>query len=292
MPFITIFGLNVAILLSWTLVHPLRWERIQIDEINPFGSCVAKNNAWVYFLTAIVLVNSITLISANIEAYRARKISDEFSESVYIGFAMISLLQALLLGMPMAIIVNDNPSAKLFTFAGILFIMCMALLLLIFILKMMFVKRYNREKSRRSTEQGTSNSGEGMRIQCRGSVNFNRSHDEQRESQSRASVTVPINLSSDRDSMISPASDNYQSSRFTMCTGKPEEGTPRAAGPKSTRSESETSCVSNQDFLSQVEAPLYVSPRAARDALAEGLADISESSERASTDNARYAVDT
>jgi gamma-aminobutyric acid type B receptor len=106
-------------------------------------------------------VNSCALLLANVEAYRARNISDEFSESKYIGFAMVSMLQALLLGLPLAVLVTNNPEARLFTYSGIIFLISMSLLLLIFVPKMIIVVQDKNSKSRERISTSGSN---GVRI--------------------------------------------------------------------------------------------------------------------------------
>jgi hypothetical protein len=167
-PFFVMFTLNVTFLLAWTLTDPLRWARIETDEFNSYGICQAQGDTWIIFLSLIILVNSCALLLANVEAYRARNISDEFSESKYIGFAMVSMLQALLLGLPLAVLVTNNPEARLFTYSGIIFLISMSLLLLIFVPKMIIVvKNKNAKRRERISTSGST----GMRINVAGVIN-------------------------------------------------------------------------------------------------------------------------
>jgi hypothetical protein len=109
-----------------------------------------------------------------VEAYRARKISDEFSESKYIGFAMASMLQALLLGLPLGVLVTNNPAARLFTYSGIIFLISMSLLLLIFVPKVMIVFRDYQEKKPKRGESDLSHGTKGVRINMAGDIAHGR----------------------------------------------------------------------------------------------------------------------
>jgi hypothetical protein len=61
---------------------------------------------------------------------------------------MVSMLQALLLGLPLAVLVTNNPEARLFTYSGIIFLISMSLLLLIFVPKMIIVVQNKNAKRR------------------------------------------------------------------------------------------------------------------------------------------------
>lgn len=93
--------LNIVLLLSWTLVDPLRWHRVYTDELNSYGRCSAEGGAWKGFLSALALLNFCALILANVQAYRARSINDELSESKYIGLTTLSMFQIFVVGVPL-----------------------------------------------------------------------------------------------------------------------------------------------------------------------------------------------
>jgi hypothetical protein len=81
---------------------------------------------------------------------------------------MVSMLQALLLGLPLAVLFTKNPEARLFTYSGIIFLISMSLLLLIFVPKMIIVVQNKNAKSReRISTSGTI----GMRINMAGVIN-------------------------------------------------------------------------------------------------------------------------
>lgn len=147
-PFAVLFSLNVILLVAWTIVDPLKWERVYEDELNSYGVCAAEGDAWKGFLSAVAAINAGALILANVQAYIARNIKDEFSESKWIGIAMASMLQMALVGTPLLALVYDNPNARFFVWTGIIFVVCTSLLLLIFVPKIIL----KRESDRKSNE--------------------------------------------------------------------------------------------------------------------------------------------
>ena len=157
-----ILSLNLIFLTGWTIVDPLRWVRVMDGEFDSYGECEAEGEQWKGFFSAILVVNISALVAALREAYKARHISDEFSESVYIGFAILSMLQALVIGVPIAMLVDDDPEARLFAYTGVLFVLSMSLLLLIFVPKFLYLRK--EHESRNKSKSSSDNSGGGVRV--------------------------------------------------------------------------------------------------------------------------------
>lgn len=65
-----------------------------------------------------------------------------FSETKYIAVAIVGMLQVMVVGLPLLFIVQENATALFFMESAILFVFCMAVLLLIFIPKMLYIKNY------------------------------------------------------------------------------------------------------------------------------------------------------
>ena len=149
-PFILLFSLNVILLSIWTVVDPLQWQRIYVDELklNSYGTCGSFGTGAngdmtdTYFLIGMLaIINISALIIAQVQAFKARLItSDVLNESKYIGLATSCTLQTFLIGLPVIFLVKENPSAKFFVQMSIVFITCMAMLLLIFVPKMYYIK--------------------------------------------------------------------------------------------------------------------------------------------------------
>ena len=129
--------MNVATLLTWTLVDPLRYERRAMEGTDPwnrviatYGTCV-MDEPWPY-VSILVLLNVGLLLLANIQAFLARNINSEFSEAKYLVMVVACMLQACLIGVPLLFVVKELPQAWYLTLVFIIFIICMVVLLLIF----------------------------------------------------------------------------------------------------------------------------------------------------------------
>jgi hypothetical protein len=91
-PFAIFFSLNAIILICWTLVDPLEFVRtVDIDgtdqfnrPISSYGKCTYDGNATI-FAGCLVALNSVIVVFTTYQAYRARNISTDYSESKYIA---------------------------------------------------------------------------------------------------------------------------------------------------------------------------------------------------------------
>jgi hypothetical protein len=98
-------------------------------------------------------------VVVNIQAYKARNINDELSESKYIGLSTLSMSQIFVVGVPLLFIVHKEPSAYFFVWCGIIFIVCSTILLLIFVPKIIRWKSLlnkNKIRSRGGPSMGGS----------------------------------------------------------------------------------------------------------------------------------------
>ena len=105
-------------------------------------------------------------------AYRARNIATELQESNYIFTAMALILLVSFIGVPVVIIARENVSAFYFVSAGLIFVVCQAILLLIFVPKVKALR--DKEKAQQSpsgdrsslpsTASSSSGDDEGIRI--------------------------------------------------------------------------------------------------------------------------------
>ena len=154
-PFALLVFLNVLVLSLWTTLAPLHYVRKfhpGTDDWNRFissyGLCSAVTNRMggaVPYLISLGVINFGVIIMANIQAYRARSIQSEFSESKYIALVMASFLQSACIGGPILFLVQDNPQAFYLVMVFMVFLTCMSILLLIFIPKVRFVRMYSEE---------------------------------------------------------------------------------------------------------------------------------------------------
>jgi hypothetical protein len=161
-PLAVLMSLNFAILLSWTLVDPMVFVRVYEDELlTSYGRCISQGTQWKWFISTLGVLNFFALVIVNVQAYKAQGINDELAESKYIGLATLSMLQITIVGIPLLVIVYNDPSAYFFVWCGIIFIVCTTILLLMFVPKIKRWKTWSAKKNKRKLSQGGSiqNSG-------------------------------------------------------------------------------------------------------------------------------------
>ncbi|KAL7529723.1 hypothetical protein ACHAXR_009330 [Thalassiosira sp. AJA248-18] len=84
LPIVILFLLNFVLLLCWTLIDPLKWQREPVKEDDPsstYGFCRSEGDASIAFLTVLVILDFSALVLACVQAYRARHMDDDLTES-------------------------------------------------------------------------------------------------------------------------------------------------------------------------------------------------------------------
>ena len=117
------------------------------------GSC--SYDGALPYVVALIIVDLGALLFAVYEAYQARNISTEFAESEYIMKAVVSMLLVCFIGLPVAMIAEEQV-ARLFTFTGITFVISMSLLGLMFVPKI----KFHLDRQTDKTSSNGSNSSE------------------------------------------------------------------------------------------------------------------------------------
>lgn len=152
-PFALYMLINVVLLLSWTLVAPLRWSRIEVMNYDTFGrslesygTCYAKqddgrSSARVAFASTIVGLNLLVVLIANYQGYKARHVPSAFNETFYLVLSMAVLTEAILIGVPLIFLARDNPAAMFIIVSVLIFWLCLALLLPTFVSKLVIRRR-------------------------------------------------------------------------------------------------------------------------------------------------------
>lgn len=141
-PMLALLGVDTAILAAWTGSDPLKFVRSRgEDDYDTYGNPVRSQGtctsptSW-YFLAPLVVLHVLVLIYGNRNAYLTRSVSSEFQESKYVAISMASTLQVMVLGLPILVMVADNPMTNYFVRVGIIFLNDAGVLLLIFVPKM------------------------------------------------------------------------------------------------------------------------------------------------------------
>eukprot|EP00584_Thalassiosira_punctigera_P010678 CAMPEP_0172535426 /NCGR_PEP_ID=MMETSP1067-20121228/7438_1 /TAXON_ID=265564 ORGANISM="Thalassiosira punctigera, Strain Tpunct2005C2" /NCGR_SAMPLE_ID=MMETSP1067 /ASSEMBLY_ACC=CAM_ASM_000444 /LENGTH=1140 /DNA_ID=CAMNT_0013320359 /DNA_START=87 /DNA_END=3509 /DNA_ORIENTATION=+ len=159
LPIIVFFLLNLVLLICWSLVDPLEWRREPITENDPtntYGFCQSEGKATTVFVALLVFFDLVALVLACVQAYHARKMDDEFTESRWLGIACASWIQVLAIGIPVILLtLNISPIAVYFTQTAVVFLCCMSMLLLIFLPKMRLVKKVDTGRTARTQGPGS-----------------------------------------------------------------------------------------------------------------------------------------
>lgn len=166
-PFIVLLTLNLVILVSWTAIDPLKWVRVEVSSfdqfgrsIESFGVCRSEWHSVFYSLIGVVVVSS--LLVANAANYRARHLSAELHEGKWISLSALILLEVAIIGIPALLAVRETPTDFFVMQSIIVFIVCAAILLPLFIPKIIQARR-DGYATRRSARGGYSRSGSSRR---------------------------------------------------------------------------------------------------------------------------------
>jgi hypothetical protein len=125
--------LDFILLTIWTVGDHMYWERIFVSETESYGKCMpGKSAVWLVCFILLALINGLIMIFANIQAYGARNLSNEYGESIYVGLAMGSISQVTVIGLPLLFLVPEDPVTNYFIRVTIVFVVCFSILALIF----------------------------------------------------------------------------------------------------------------------------------------------------------------
>eukprot|EP00586_Coscinodiscus_wailesii_P020863 CAMPEP_0172519016 /NCGR_PEP_ID=MMETSP1066-20121228/291159_1 /TAXON_ID=671091 /ORGANISM="Coscinodiscus wailesii, Strain CCMP2513" /LENGTH=617 /DNA_ID=CAMNT_0013301515 /DNA_START=1049 /DNA_END=2904 /DNA_ORIENTATION=- len=164
-PFAILFGLNFSCLLAWTLVDPLLWVRRPVNEgdvdgsWNTYGTCQSSGKAHIAFLVILLIIDAGALLLSCVVAYYARNISDEFSESKYLGVGVVSWLQLLVVGLPILFLIDGMPVASYFLKSAVISALCLSMLLLVFVPKLILSRRKKSMKGAHVNRTRASTTG-------------------------------------------------------------------------------------------------------------------------------------
>jgi hypothetical protein len=156
LPFATLIGLNLAILVTWTLVAPLKWERVIVEEdvfgqpIESRGTCLAsiqQGSTETIFLSLLGLVNLSALLVSIYQSYRNRNLPSEFNEAFYLLMTNLAILEGMVVGAPILFLAEKDPASSMLIRSLLVCIICLAVLLPMFLPK--FTKTED-EKAKRS----------------------------------------------------------------------------------------------------------------------------------------------
>jgi hypothetical protein len=145
MPFAVLMVLNMTILITWTFVAPLRWERVIVEEdmfgqpVESRGTCynaVSKGERKeAIFLLLLGAVNVTALLLSNYQSYRARSLPSELNETFYLAMTNLVILEGMVIGVPILFVVGDDPTSFMLIRSLLVSIICFAVLVPMFVPK-------------------------------------------------------------------------------------------------------------------------------------------------------------
>merc|ERR1711966_438221 len=145
-PMIALLILNVIILTLWTVIDPQKKRVIDVGPVDDFGYAASTYSVCFsehasIFIAALGVVNLGSVAFALVQAYQARNISTEYSESSYIFRAMAIILYGSFLGAPVLVISGPNIEAYYFVWVGLIFILASSIDVLIFLPKIRTMRK-------------------------------------------------------------------------------------------------------------------------------------------------------
>lgn len=142
-----------------TIVAPptYEWQVEGYDEYGRIDAIEGRCNyedSMPYMISLAILIFGL-LVGSGYEAYRARNLATEFSESRYIFRALLSAVSVACVGLPILFLAEDNPNALAFSVCAIIWVSAISVLLWTFVPKYQMVRTLNKAKSKK----GGSSSG-------------------------------------------------------------------------------------------------------------------------------------
>lgn len=182
LPFLVLMAINILVLMIWTIVSPIEWARIEKNSFDNFGrvvesygSCVVGNrgdDSKVYvdyiFISVLLVVNFVAVVSALLECYHARNLPSEFSESFYITVSVALIFETSLVAVPILLLTLDSPAASFITRSVLLSFVSLTILL------PMFVPKYVQLRIRSSMDPTGIHHSRQQRSSIQAAVSHNR----------------------------------------------------------------------------------------------------------------------
>lgn len=141
---VVVIAIEFILLLSWQLVAPLKWNREVVSSSDlgyattSAGMCSSNDpQKSIAFALVLFFFNLGCIVYALVLCYQARNIKfGALNEGKYITASVISILQILVIAVPISVIASENTSASFFVKSIAVFITTMAVTSFIFVPKM------------------------------------------------------------------------------------------------------------------------------------------------------------
>jgi hypothetical protein len=135
---------SFTVLATWTISSPLEWTRVHENATDMFNRSIASygkcdSGGSFPFFAVLIAIHFAVIVIGNWGNYKCRNIETANSESRYIGISVAALFQALCMGVPIGIVVWDDPQSRFYVLAGIVFVTAQAMLSLIYVPKVYYL---------------------------------------------------------------------------------------------------------------------------------------------------------
>ena len=153
-PFAVLLTLNVSILTAWTVLDPLKYDKVALNRKDVYGrniswtlDCQAESNrATFFFYVALGILNIVALMICWWECYKARNTKVVYNENQHIIVALVVCSQSFLIGAPL-VIVSVDPSVRYLGLTVAITFCSAGILFPIMAPKINQVKEWNAEKA-------------------------------------------------------------------------------------------------------------------------------------------------
>eukprot|EP00934_Nitzschia_sp_Nitz4_P003085 Nitzschia sp. Nitz4//scaffold5_size260463//201228//203703//NITZ4_001011-RA/size260463-augustus-gene-0.20-mRNA-1//1//CDS//3329555427//3075//frame0 len=173
-PMFALVSVNAVVLLLMTILATPTFELVVESEDN-FGRPTDIRGQCDFedampYISAVSGLTFLALLLAIGEAYQARNLSTEFSESVHIFKALIAIALVSFIAGPVMLLARDNSNTSVFALSALIFVVGAAMLLLMFLPKMQYLQKHRKMKGGKprvhitgieDNDQGNSRGGSG-----------------------------------------------------------------------------------------------------------------------------------
>ena len=153
LPSLVIFGINVAVLTVWTIFDPEHWERVPINESSyslnlveesTYGVCNADTK--MIYLPLLFILDFLIVVLALVQAYECRRITTEYSESLWISVSVATTTQVWAVSSGVLLyLIKGRPREFYIVECFMIFFTTFPVLLFIFVPKMVYLHKAKRD---------------------------------------------------------------------------------------------------------------------------------------------------
>ncbi|CAB9506192.1 Gamma-aminobutyric acid (GABA) B receptor [Seminavis robusta] len=142
-PFAILIIWNATMLTAWTILAPIEYERISVNNydmfgrnIESYGACRSTHQELSWLFSALIMAADVLIVLFTChKCYKVRHKSTYYVDTSSLGWSAASLLETAIVFGPFLIAARDNPSADFMATSSVIVITCLSFLLPIFLPK-------------------------------------------------------------------------------------------------------------------------------------------------------------